>query len=136
MPALPLNESCADEAGIVTRFTVQAYPMGQVWGGIRIYDGSKADEIYAALHKFVPGNAEDPKAAIILTDVTAIGGLKTFLIFYFYQGPAPPAEGAFAEFLGIGSTISLTKTRSYADLVGILSCSMRCFLANKTGACS
>ena len=96
--------------------------MGQVWGGIRIYDGNKADEIYAALHKFVPGNADDSKAAIILTDVTAVGGLKTFLIFYFYQGPSPPTEGAFAEFLRIGSTISLTKTRSYADLVGIPSC--------------
>lgn len=91
--------------------------MGEVWGGIRIYSADKADEIYDALHKFVPGNAEDPKAAIILTDVIAAGGLKTFLIFYFYQGPEPPTEGAFAEFLNIESTISLTNTRSYADLV-------------------
>lgn len=84
---------------------------------MRIYDSSKANEIYSALHNFVPGNAEDPKAAIILTDITAVGGLKLFLIFYFYDGPEPPTEGPFAQFLDIESTIALTSTRSYADLV-------------------
>ncbi len=84
---------------------------------MRIYDGGKADEIYAALHNFVPGNAQDEKAAIILSDVTAIGGAKIFLMFYFYAEPKPPTTGPLAQFLNIGSIIDTTSTQSYAKLV-------------------
>ena len=94
--------------------------MGQVWGGMRIYAGGKADEIYAALHNFVPGNADDEKAAIILTDVTAVGGTRIFLIFYFYDGPNPPTTGPLAQFLNIGSMIDITSTQSYSKLVSSL----------------
>ncbi len=84
---------------------------------MRIYSGGKADDIYAALHNFVPGNADDEKAAIILTDITAIGGAKIFLVFYFYAEPEPPATGALAQFLSIDSIIDITSTQSYAKLV-------------------
>jgi hypothetical protein len=84
---------------------------------MRIYAGGNADEIYAALHNFVPGNADDEKAAIILTDVTAIGGTKIFLIFYFYAEPKPPTAGPLAQFLNIDSIIDITSTQSYAKLV-------------------
>ena len=84
---------------------------------MRMYGGGKADEIYAALHNFVPGNAADEKAAIILTDITAIGGAKLFLIFYFYDGPKPPTTGPLAQFLNIDSIIDTTSTKSYANLV-------------------
>ena len=84
---------------------------------MRIYGGGKADEIYAALHEFVPGNADDPKAAIILTDTILVGASQLFIIFYFYDGPEPPKEGAFAKFLEIDATLDITKKQSYADLV-------------------
>lgn len=89
----------------------------EVWGGMRIYGGDKADEIFSALHDFTPSNADDPKAAIILTDNITLEGLRLFIIYYFYEGPEPPTEGAFAKFLEISSTTDGTKTRSYADLV-------------------
>lgn len=101
----------------MTQFTIKAYPIGQVWGGMRLYGGEKADEIHAALHNFVPGNADDTKAAIILTDITAVAGLNIFLIFYFYGEPEPPTTGPFADFLSIDATLDLTESRSYADLV-------------------
>ncbi|KAK4031403.1 hypothetical protein C8A01DRAFT_21365 [Parachaetomium inaequale] len=103
--------------GIATEFKIKAYPIGQVWGGMRIYGGGKADDIYAALHNFVPGNADDEKAAIILSDVTAIGGAKIFLIFYFYAEPEPPTTGPLAQFLNIDSIIDITSTQSYAKLL-------------------
>lgn len=87
---------------------------------MRFYDGKKAGEIYAALHSFVAGNAEDEKAAIILTDITAIGSAKVFLIFYFYDGPDPPTTGSFAQFLNIDSTLDITSTQSYSELVNFL----------------
>lgn len=104
----------------MTQFIVQAYPLGQVWGGSRIYDASKSEEIYAALHDFVPGNVDDQKAAVILTELIAVGGLRLFLIFYYYAEPEPPATGPFAAFLDIESTLDSTSTQSYADLVSPL----------------
>lgn len=82
-----------------------------------MYDGGKADDIYAALHNFVPGNADDDKAAIILTDIIALGEARLFLIFYYYEGEEPPTTGPFAQFLNIDSTLDTTKTQSYSELV-------------------
>ena len=93
--------------------------MGKVWGGMRTYDESKADEIYAALHNFVPGNSEDPDAAIILTDIMALGQARFFIVYYYYGKPEPPATGPFRQFLNIHSTISNTGTKSYAELVSL-----------------
>ena len=103
--------------GIVTQFTIKAYPISQVWGGTRIYAAEKADEIYAALHDFVPGNQDDQKAAIILTDNTSTGGNEFLLVFYCYDGPEAPTTGPFAKFLEIGALLDTTSTRSYAELV-------------------
>ncbi|KAF2019503.1 FAD-binding domain-containing protein [Aaosphaeria arxii CBS 175.79] len=103
--------------GIVTRFTIEAHPIGKVWGGMRIYDAANADKIYAALHNFIPNGADDPKAAIILTNVDAVGGIRTILIFYFYDGTTPPINSPLAELLAIPSILSTTKARSYADLL-------------------
>jgi hypothetical protein len=85
---------------------------------MRIFTGDSNTEIYAALHNFIARNADDPKAAIILTDVTAVGGLKIFILFLFYAEPTPPTVGPFAEFLKIKSTIDSTSAQNYADLVG------------------
>lgn len=103
--------------GVVTQFTIQAHPIKQVWGGVRIYDAKHADKIFAALHKYTSSEGMDPKSAIILTDVKAVGGIQTFLIFYFYDGPTAPSEGPFSDFLAIPSLIDITKTQSYADLL-------------------
>ncbi|KAG7409332.1 putative FAD-linked oxidoreductase [Fusarium oxysporum f. sp. rapae] len=103
--------------GIVTQFTVKAYPIGKVWGGIRTYDESKTDELYKAMHEFIPYSNEDPKAAIIVTSLILTGSSRINLLFYFYQGEKPPTTGAFADLLKIKSTLSTTKTQSYPDLL-------------------
>ena len=103
--------------GIVTQFTVQAYPINIVWGGFRLYDAGKAEELYAALHDFVPQDANSGEEAIIFTDIIAAGGLKTFVVFYYYGNPQPPTTGPLARFLAIPSILDTTKSQSYADLV-------------------
>lgn len=107
----------AEQLGIATQFTVKTYPIGQVWGGTRLHSEKEADALYEALHEFTPANAEDPKAAIIFTDIVIVGGEKLHLNFYFYDGPEPPTEGPFAKFLEIPSTLDTCKTQSYAELV-------------------
>ena len=104
-------------AGIVTQFTVKAHKIGNVWGGIRIYDASKTDEIFNALHDFVPSSNQDSKAAIIITNLFAVASIEAFLVFYFYDGEQPPTTGPFADLLKIGFLVDQTSTQTYANLV-------------------
>ncbi|KAM0438527.1 hypothetical protein ACHAPT_001276 [Fusarium lateritium] len=103
--------------GIVTQFTIRAYPVNQVWGGIRIYDESKSNELFEALHEFTPYNNQDNKAAIIVSNLITLGSAKTFWVFYFYHGQKPPTTGAFAKFLKIKALASTTKTQPYPNLL-------------------
>ena len=86
---------------------------------MRIYDESKTDDIYKALHEFIPYNNLDPKAAIIVTSIVAVGSSKAFIVFYFYDAEEPPTSGPFADFLKIKSLIAITKKQTYAELVSI-----------------
>ncbi|KAK8023629.1 hypothetical protein PG993_011695 [Apiospora rasikravindrae] len=103
--------------GIVTQFTIEAHPIGQVWGGARIYDESKKDALYAALHSFVPGNADDPKAAVIFTDLAITLNGTAAIVFYFHEGPDKPTSGPLKPFLDIPPLVDLAKTQSYAQLL-------------------
>lgn len=88
----------------------------QVWGGYRIYTSLVGDQIWAALHDFIANGPQDPKAAIICNSNFAIGGLKIYMVFYFYDGALPPI-GAFRQFEAIVPLLDLTSSRTYADLV-------------------
>ena len=61
---------------------------------MRIYDGGKADEIYSALHNFVPG--DDDKAALIFSEALR-SEVRIILVFYYYEDEEPPTTGPFAS---------------------------------------
>ncbi|KAH7032680.1 FAD binding domain-containing protein [Microdochium trichocladiopsis] len=103
--------------GIVTEFKVRPHPIGKVWGGVRVYSAAMDDDLYAALHGFVSAGAADPKAAVIHSTIIAPAGVEVHFIFYFYDGPEPPSEGPFAEYLKIPALLDATWTRTYADLL-------------------
>jgi FAD/FMN-containing dehydrogenase len=103
--------------GIVTKFTIKPHPIGEVYGGFCLYDSKQDDKLYAALHNFIANGAQDPKAAIIFSNIVALGGLKTNIIYTFYDGPSPPTTGPFADFLKISGIACVPKKRSYANLV-------------------
>jgi hypothetical protein len=96
---------------------VEAHPIGQVWGGYRLYDDSRADEIYAALHDFVLSGPNDTKAAIIVSSIVATADTPVQLVYFFYDGPEPPTTGPFADLLAVPSLVSLTSKQSYSSLV-------------------
>lgn len=52
--------------GIVTRFDVEAFEAGQLWGGIRASDKSHTDEVIDALIEFTNNNHKNPEAAFII----------------------------------------------------------------------
>jgi hypothetical protein len=107
--------------GIVTKYTVKTHPIGMVWGGQCVYDDSQSDAMYAALHNFMASGEQDPKAAIIFTDLILTLGIETKLLFVFYDGPTPPTSGPFADFFKIPSVNCLPRTQKYSDLVGRIS---------------
>ncbi|KAK8099451.1 6-hydroxy-d-nicotine oxidase [Apiospora kogelbergensis] len=103
--------------GIVTQFTIEAHPIGQVWGGVRLYDESKKDKLYAALHNFVPNNADDPKSAVIFTDLAILQNGTAAVVFYFHEGPDKPTSGPLMPFLDVPPLIDITRTQSYPQLL-------------------
>ncbi|PBK61220.1 FAD-binding domain-containing protein [Armillaria solidipes] len=100
--------------GIVTRFTLKAYPQGAVWGGVASYNASYISAFNAAAVKFC-SEVTDPKAAMVMTYAYASGqvSLSTQM---FYDGPTPP-DGIFDDFLAIPSSAEDFTTRSFFDLI-------------------
>ncbi|KAK8068497.1 hypothetical protein PG996_007609 [Apiospora saccharicola] len=103
--------------GIVTEFTIEAHPISQVWGGLRLYDPSQKDALFAALHNFVPASSDDPKSAVIFTDLAITLNGTGNIVFYFHEGPDKPTSGPLKEFLDIPALFDLTKAQSYAQLL-------------------
>ena len=104
----------------MTQFKVKTYPIGQVWGGGRMYSQSRRDEVLALVHKIAPHEDHDPKAAIIYSDTIYGHGkrLGYIYVFLFYDSPEPPSTGPFADLLKIPSATSNTKSQTYTALVG------------------
>ncbi|KAH9475869.1 putative FAD-linked oxidoreductase [Psilocybe cubensis] len=101
--------------GIVTRFTVRAFPQTQVWGGSIVSDASTVDALTAATLAFQTNT--DPKAAAIIGfswDPTS--SQLTALAFLFYDAPTPP-PGIFDGFLDIQPLSSDVGTRDYLNLI-------------------
>lgn len=103
--------------GIVSTYVLQAYPIGQVWGGNLVWLGQdKTQGILDAVRNFTE-NYHDVKAAIIPTsELTLANSTDLWIIFVFYDGPEPPA-GIFDEFLALDPLVNSCKTRSYGDLL-------------------
>jgi hypothetical protein len=100
-----------DQYGITTKFTLETYPIGQIWGGIRVYNGKQRTQVFDALADFIQNNHKDPKAAMIYTS----GGGQVICQF-FYNGTTPPA-GAFGKFEALKPSVDYIRTMSYPDLV-------------------
>ena len=111
-----------NQFAIVTRITTQAHPEGvngQVWGGTRTYNIDKRAALHRAVADFTR-DYPDAKAAVIPTfqfglPANLLNVVTGPLIFFFYDGPKPPAD-VFAAFDAISSLTDDTKTRTYADL--------------------
>ncbi|KAF8599903.1 FAD-binding domain-containing protein [Ceratobasidium sp. AG-I] len=110
--------------GIVTKFTLLAFPQQKVWGGLKTFTWDQLHRINAATADFVANNT-DPKAAIITTYNFLLGQPGVSLLI-FYDGPTPPA-GIFERFISIPHFTSDISTRSFSSLV-------QASPANATGA--
>jgi len=72
-------------------------------------------ELYEAMHDYIL-NPPTTKSAIIFTHGQPAGFIKFYMLFFFYDGPEPPA-GAFGKLTNIKPTVDYTKTRTYPAMV-------------------
>lgn len=105
--------------GIVTSYLLQAYPIGDVWGGNLIFDATSevSTKILAAVRDFTE-NYDDDKAGIIVTAERTLATLvDIWVIFLYYNGPERP-EGVFDKFFDISDfKINTCKTQSINSLL-------------------
>src|ERR1700738_1338923 len=105
--------------GIVTEFTYQAYPQGQVYSGFLIYTPSHLEAIVDAFNGWIhTSDGQNPKTAL------AIGIAQppptfttTLLISIFYDGDEAEGRRIFKPFFDLNPIVDLTKTRSYVEQV-------------------
>ncbi|KZT64213.1 hypothetical protein DAEQUDRAFT_45202 [Daedalea quercina L-15889] len=103
--------------GIVTEFTMDTFPIGQVWGGSVMLPMTDFDAMKNATVQLWQ-NVTDPKADIMI-GFTAAENQTQIEVDLFYNGPSPPA-GLFDGFMNISDAaqnMSTMNVRSYLSLV-------------------
>lgn len=84
-----------------------------------VFTVDKLTEVSAAITNFVANN-DDPKAAMIPTFIMIgpANAINLFTIFFFYDGPEPPAD-IFADFEDIVPLLNTVKTQRYPELTDL-----------------
>ncbi|KAF9465136.1 FAD-binding domain-containing protein [Collybia nuda] len=100
--------------GIVTQFTLRAFPQGAVWGGVITYSSANVNQVLNALATF-SAKATDPKAALV-SNTLSVPGQFQIIVTLFYDAPSAP-KGIFDDFLAIPSLSTDLSTRSMLSLI-------------------
>ncbi|KAK0460443.1 FAD dependent oxidoreductase [Desarmillaria tabescens] len=102
--------------GIVTRFTLKAFPQSAVWGGSAMYSMDDLSAFTAASAKF-SSEVRDPKAVMIMMyGYSGSTSQLSLSVLMFYDGPTPPS-GIFDDFLALPPLSQDIKSRSFHDLI-------------------
>ena len=97
--------------GIVTRFDLETFSHGQMWGGMTVYPLSANKSIYNAHYWFNHKAAADRKAALIVAAACSPGLGCFFSNDYEYTDPvvAPPVFENFTAIQNISDTTRITE---------------------------
>jgi hypothetical protein len=100
--------------GIVTRFDLETFPQGNMWGGMRFYSLTANVSILTALDNFVNNAPSDPDAALIVAFALYKGYYSTSTdIEYAKPVVNPPI---FNELMSINSLSSTMRVTNLTDL--------------------
>ncbi|KAN0102884.1 FAD dependent oxidoreductase [Hyaloscypha variabilis] len=104
--------------GIVTTYTLKTHPVGEIWGGIVVFESSPTvnDQILTAIRNFVEYYPDDKAAIIVTEELTLASQQDIWLLFLFYDGPVPP-PGTFDNITDIGPIVNTATTTTYYDFV-------------------
>ena len=95
--------------GIVTRFDLETFPQGQMWGGMTYYPITANASLLSALENFADSAPTDPDAALIVAFAYAEGQyVATIDIEYAKPVIDPPIYQEFTNIKSIASTLRIT----------------------------
>lgn len=95
--------------GIVTKFHLQTYPQGLMWGGVRAYPATTNRTFTKALESYLNRASTDPNAAIIASYGYSGGQFSTSTIFDYAEPQAEPA--IYSDFLPLKNQTLVDTTR-------------------------
>ncbi|KAJ4985186.1 hypothetical protein SVAN01_09322 [Stagonosporopsis vannaccii] len=106
--------------GIVTNFKLNAFPLGQMWGGQRIYLESTFPGVLSAIHDFtIEGSRSDADAAQIVTFATYPGLGKVAFANLHYAKPIENAP-VFAQWNNLTAIMDTTGLRTMSGMANLL----------------
>ncbi|KAL8708934.1 MAG: hypothetical protein Q9220_006266 [cf. Caloplaca sp. 1 TL-2023] len=100
--------------GIVTRFDLETFPQGKMWGGSTIHPITSSKAVYKAFENFANNAPSDPDAALI-TAVALVQGNYIFANDYEYAKPVAYPE-IFDEFTSIPNITDTMRITTLSDL--------------------
>jgi hypothetical protein len=105
--------------GIVTRFDMQSFPQGQMWGGLLTYGGSTFPELAEKFINFTNSPEADPEAHVIAASSFAFG--QEFAVSSIYHSKPEAKPSSLAPFAGIqpqvASSLRTDSLLGFADEV-------------------
>ncbi|OAL04330.1 FAD-binding domain-containing protein [Phaeosphaeriaceae sp. SRC1lsM3a] len=102
--------------GIVTNFKLNAFPLGKMWGGQRIYTENNFGAVLDAIHNFATtGSSKDTDAAQIVSFGNIAGVGKIAIVQMHYAQPIANAS-VFSGFDALTPIASNTAIGSLADM--------------------
>ncbi|KAI0832164.1 putative FAD-binding oxidoreductase [Hypoxylon sp. FL0890] len=103
----------ANNFGIVTKFTVTTYPLGQVWGGIKTYATEQLPQLVDAYFEYQSAEHKDPYANLIMAVSPTNASIGALVSMVYLKPEEEPA--AFAPFYSINTTSDSTAIKSFTD---------------------
>jgi hypothetical protein len=102
--------------GVVTNFKLAAFPLGQMWGGQRIYTENNFAAVLDAIYKFATtGSSKDTDAATIVSFGSIPAAGKIAIVQMHYAQPNANAS-VFSDFNTLTPITSNTAVGSLADM--------------------
>lgn len=101
--------------GVVTRFTLKTYPIGNVWGGYKVYSLDSLPALTEAMLEYQSVNLKDPHANLMMQAFPLNGTIGVLLNMIYSKPEEKPA--AFAPFYNIPTTADTVKIQPYTDFL-------------------
>ncbi|KAI0145106.1 putative FAD-binding oxidoreductase [Xylariaceae sp. FL1272] len=103
----------ANNFGIVTKFTLNTYPTGDVWGGQKWYTADQLPDLIHALHEYQSGANKDPYANLMMQAYPLNESIGVEINFIYNKPVASPE--VFAAFYDIPTTYDTTQIQPMTD---------------------
>ncbi|RJE27102.1 FAD binding domain protein [Aspergillus sclerotialis] len=105
----------ANNFGIVTAFTVRTYPIGKVWGGIKLYSLDQLPTVLAAFDAYQSVPDKDPYANLMIQAAPTNASVGVLVNLVYLKPESSPA--AFRAFYDIPTLADSTKIQSFNEFM-------------------